>query len=89
MKKFIVMMLILSLAFVGVQAQQPTDAHIFGDVVDARSKEQTPPFYPAAKKPCAQPKHRQVTKKVYKQKKICIEFHSRSVLYGYSVAFRF
>ena len=42
MKKFIVMMLILSLAFVGVQAQQPTDAHIFGDVVDARSKEHIP-----------------------------------------------
>ncbi|MBQ5878687.1 MAG: TonB-dependent receptor, partial [Alistipes sp.] len=42
MKKFIVMMLTLSLAFVGVQAQQPTDAHIFGDVVDARSKEHIP-----------------------------------------------
>ena len=43
MKKFIVMMLTLSLAFVGVQAQQPTDAHIFGDVVDAlRIREKIP-----------------------------------------------
>ena len=42
MKKFIVMMLTLSLFVAGVRAQQPTDAHIFGDVVDVRTKEHIP-----------------------------------------------
>lgn len=42
MKQFLLSLLALVLACSSVVAQQPTDAHIFGDVVDARTKEHIP-----------------------------------------------